>query len=199
MAAPRAKLRLKSPAGVCRAAGDTFLLTETAVSATPCKVLDMGTGEGYVAIELANRGFDVEACDVCKSALVASRENAARHAANVTFFHSDLWQNAGKYDLVLFNPPLSGNPPLIKGLFRRVPFTDLLSPVHYMLFGSFRRSIVRRFISGSGKHLRDNGRILMVVLWGELGYAEQLAAGHGYALRVVRKAGRHSIVELKRS
>jgi release factor glutamine methyltransferase len=79
-----------------------------------CKVLDIGTGSGCIAIALkmARPGWDVYAIDISESALELARENANLNAADLTFQCGDLFQTEsfieklpGKLDLIVSNPP----------------------------------------------------------------------------------------------
>ena len=172
------------------------MLTNAALLESPCSVLDMGTGSGYAAIRLAEHGFFVEACDICGTAVSAAVQNALRNDSKIRFFQSDLWDSAGKYDLVIFNPPLSNSQPLLKGLFRRIPFSMLCGPLVYVVDGAFRRTIVSRFIAGARDHLNKGGRLLMVVMKPELASVRELAAGQGFGFTVVGEKGQYFIGKL---
>jgi len=51
----------------------------------PCKVLDIGCGEGYNSIYLASRGFDVLGIDISKKAIKYAKENAKKFKVKVQF------------------------------------------------------------------------------------------------------------------
>lgn len=53
-------------------------------------VLDLGTGPGTVAIELAKRGFQVTALDVAESAIRMARKRAGRNASRIQWIATDL-------------------------------------------------------------------------------------------------------------
>ncbi|GLZ36555.1 class I SAM-dependent methyltransferase [Actinokineospora sp. NBRC 105648] len=91
---------------------------------TPTTVLDAGCGTGRVAIELANRGIEVEGADVDQSMLTT----AARLAPHITWHRADLTTlDLGKtFDVVimagnvpLFTPP-GTEPALVAGVARHV-------------------------------------------------------------------------------
>ena len=186
----------KSSIKICCPGADTVMLTEAALKEKPCTALDMGTGSGYSAIELARRGFKVHACDICPHAVGSAKENALQESLSILFFMSDLWEHAGTYDMVIFNPPLSRANASLKGIFRRFPLSERLGPLHYHVSGGFRREIVKRFISGAKKHLQPGGRLLIVTMTPELHCTWALAREHGFELTIVASKGQYSIARL---
>jgi 2-polyprenyl-3-methyl-5-hydroxy-6-metoxy-1,4-benzoquinol methylase len=73
---------------------------------TPCRILDLGTGCGIVAVEAALRGHTVVATDVYQPTMVLAKFNARLNQANVEFRQGHLWEPlAGeRFDRVLTNP-----------------------------------------------------------------------------------------------
>ena len=80
-----------------------------------CKILDVGTGSGCIAITLAAEipEAEVTAWDLSEEALTVARENAKRTDVHVSFEQVDalhltsdiLHQTSGVYDLIVSNPP----------------------------------------------------------------------------------------------
>lgn len=76
-------------------------------------IVDVGTGSGCIAIALAKElpSAQVTATDVSPAALTLAKRNAARHnvADRVAFLERNLLAGlAGKYDLIVSNPPYVG-------------------------------------------------------------------------------------------
>lgn len=76
----------------------------------PCRLLDVGTGSGCIAIALAHRlpQATVEAWDVSEEALAVARKNVESLGVNVGFTCCDLLaepQTQGAFDFIVSNPP----------------------------------------------------------------------------------------------
>jgi release factor glutamine methyltransferase len=76
-------------------------------------IVDVGTGSGCIAIALAKElpAAQITATDISPAALAVAKRNAARHsvADRVAFLQLNLLAGlAGKYDLVVSNPPYIG-------------------------------------------------------------------------------------------
>ncbi|MGI9049642.1 MAG: peptide chain release factor N(5)-glutamine methyltransferase [Rubrobacteraceae bacterium] len=76
-----------------------------------CRVLDLGTGSGAIAISIAQErpSCEVLATDISEAALEVARCNACREGVNVDFRLSDvaedLERSIGKVDILVSNPP----------------------------------------------------------------------------------------------
>ena len=79
--------------------------------ASACRVLDMCTGSGCIAIAIARYlpRTRVDAVDISKEALEIAARNVSRHAVGdrVNLIESDLFRSvpACRYDLIVANPP----------------------------------------------------------------------------------------------
>jgi len=93
---------------------DTELLVELALMHIPligrCRVLDMGTGSGAIALSIAHARPEAEvvAVDASEAALQVARDNQhSLHLDNVTFIESDWFSALGQqsFDVIVSNPP----------------------------------------------------------------------------------------------
>ena len=73
-----------------------------------CRILEVGTGSGCIAISLALELTEtkITACDISDKALSVARENAKRLGAEVEFLKSDLMAGVrGEFEVVVANLP----------------------------------------------------------------------------------------------
>jgi len=100
---PETEILVEEALGVLRAYGQRR-----------CRLLDMGTGSGNIAVacaRLADRDLRVDAVDVSREALACARRNVRRHGvgAKVRVHRSDLFACFGRprplFDLICSNPP----------------------------------------------------------------------------------------------
>lgn len=85
---------------------DTFLLLESVDVKSGQKVLEVGTGSGYISIHCALHGAKVIACDVSERAIKNAVNNARANNVRINFVVSDLFEKIeGKFDVIVFNPP----------------------------------------------------------------------------------------------
>ena len=77
---------------------------------SPCRIADIGTGSGCIAVSLAREvpESSVTATDVSPDALMIARDNARRHgvADRITFVQTSYLDGiAGTFDAIVANPP----------------------------------------------------------------------------------------------
>jgi release factor glutamine methyltransferase len=89
-------------------AEDSFLLRDyiSELELEGKKVLDMGTGSGVIALEMAEKGAEVTAVDKNPEAVKTVDRKAAEKEIEIEARESDLFENVEeKFDLIAFNPP----------------------------------------------------------------------------------------------
>jgi len=126
----------------------------------PCRVLDLGTGSGCVAISIARHRplARVTATDMSPDALALARENArALNVRNVEFVASD-WFGAvddRRFDLIVSNPPYvaDGDPHLAQGDVRFEPRAALVA-------GADGLDCVRGIVAHGASHLVAGGWLM---------------------------------------
>lgn len=92
---------------------DTETLVEHALECIPedtaCRVLDVGTGSGAIAVTIAAaRPLSLlTATDISDAALAVASRNAERHEVHsrIRFERADLLSGAEQYDVIVSNPP----------------------------------------------------------------------------------------------
>ncbi|UKI39581.1 MAG: methyltransferase [Alistipes putredinis] len=114
----------------------------SAVRGTPCRILDIGTGSGCIAVCLAAElpESSVSALDISPFALDYARENARLNGVSVDFVQGDILDevlDVGAFDVIVSNPPYVPASDA-KGMCRNV----LDYEPHSALFRSGRRPAV---------------------------------------------------------
>lgn len=119
---------------------ETELLVETALQLFPanqsCRVLDLGTGSGAIALSVASerKSWQVTATDFSTTALACAKANAVNNdlAESITLL-SGSWFDAipqgSKFDLIISNPPYlaDDDPHLQQGALPFEPATALVA------------------------------------------------------------------------
>lgn len=148
-------------------------IAESRMSKARCRILDVGTGSGVIALSLAAKFPEAEifAADISEEALALAGENAARLGleSKVVFVKSDLFSEVtGPFDLVVANLPYVGSAD------RASLSREVLHDPEVALFGGERGDeIVRKLIDLARAHLGVGGSLALEV---GLGQADDLAA-----------------------
>ena len=111
--APFYDLTLKVNENVLIPRFETEYLTEKTINYSKklfqnkIKILDIGTGSGAIAIALKKHlNSNVTASDISLDALKLAKENAKQNNVEITFIHSNIFENIKeKYDIIISNPP----------------------------------------------------------------------------------------------
>jgi 16S rRNA G1207 methylase RsmC len=168
------KIRIENALGVCCVSEDTRLLAQIAVQGSPLRGLDLGTGTGFVAIYLALAGWDMDAVDLSMRALNVAERNGRLNHVTINFFQSDLFDAVqGHYDMIACNAPMRGNETELSRLFtatlRRIgPLGILVMRITHPFLKRKRLGFLVKIIRGAQLHLKENGRLCMVLFTFEM-------------------------------
>jgi len=121
-------------------------------------VLDMGTGCGFLGIIAAEEASKVVAIDINPYAIRCAKENARANRVRdkMSFMQGDLFtslRSDHRFDLIIFNAPYLPNEPFKSGSWLE----------HAWNGGKTGRQIIDRFILSAPTHLKENGRVLLML------------------------------------
>lgn len=183
---------------------ETELLVELALARMEtdreCRVADLGTGSGAIALALARERpcARIVATDASVAALAVARANGERLGiANVAFSQGDWCAALGDslFDLIVSNPPYiaAGDQHLHEGDLRHEPASALAS-------GADGLDAIRRIIAQARTHLVTRGWLLLEHGWDQAGQVRELLDNAGFdAAHSVRDGAGHERVTLARS
>jgi release factor glutamine methyltransferase len=162
---------------------ETELLADIALekmAGRACRILDLGTGSGCVAVTLAKHlpQARVTAVDVSPTALEVARSNAARHGAALCLVQGD-WFSAldgERFDLIVANPPYvaEGDAHLAQGDLR-------FEPRHALVSGPDGLDAIRRIVADAPRHLEPDGWLFFEHGYDQAAAVEALLARAGFA------------------
>jgi len=151
---------------------DTELLIELSLSILPdnksCKIIDLGTGSGVLAITIAAERplATVIATDISPKALQIAQSNAEQlNAGNIRLQQSNWFDSVADcdFDLVISNPPYitANDPHLQQGDVRFEPRSALISAENGL-------KDIRLLAEQARRHLKNSGYLMI-----EHGYNQQ--------------------------
>ena len=149
--ADRAALRLPNGDAVYPASSDSLMLRDAVVVPGARHLLDLCTGSGIQALQLAGSTERVVAVDVNPRAAAAADFNARLNGVeNVDVRVGDLYApvRGERFDVIIANPPFVASP------YANAP--------SYHSGGPRGDRILHRIIAGLGRHLREGGRAFAI-------------------------------------
>lgn len=162
---------------------DTECLVEQALAhlpATPCRILDLGTGTGAIALALASERPDctVMGVDIKADAVALARHNATKLAITNVDFQQSSWFDAvsGRFTLIVSNPPYidANDPHLNEGDVRYEPHSALVAPAEGM-------ADLAEIIGQSPEYLEAGGWLMLEHGWQQAAAVRQHLGKRGFS------------------
>ncbi|MFB6209468.1 MAG: HemK2/MTQ2 family protein methyltransferase [Candidatus Nanohaloarchaea archaeon] len=115
------------------------------------EVLDMGTGSGILALEMAEKAAEVTAVDINQEAVEEVSRKSERRGLGIDVFKSDLFEHVdAEFDLIVFNPPyLPGEVSMEGGEMWRGGETGV--------------ELAESFLEEVDSYLKDGGKAMILV------------------------------------
>jgi release factor glutamine methyltransferase len=152
---------------------DTELLIEHCLSLIPdkpCRLLDLGTGSGVIAITLALEcpNTHIIATDASETALEIARQNAIKHHVNTLQFMLSNWFEKipeQEFDIIVSNPPYiaATDEHLQQGDVQHEPQSALIAQNQGL-------ADIQQIVKQAGHYLKPDGHLLI-----EHGFQQQAA------------------------
>ncbi len=171
----------------------------------PCRLLDVGTGSGILAVCLAKAlsGWEVWATDISPDALEVARLNAEKHGFGdqIRLRQGDLFQPFKSeeilFHMIVSNPPYVAEeeygslPPEVQGYEPRIALAA----------GKEGMDFITRILHGAPDFLAPGGWLLVEMAPGQTEQAMKIAEGTGFygeINRVRDYSGRHRVMCARR-
>lgn len=138
---------------VYKPAEDSFLLKDyiSKLDLQGKNVLDMGTGSGIIALEMARQGASVTAADINLEAVEETQKKAEKQGLEVKVKQSDLFENIdGKFDLITFNPPY-------------LPGEEGVGDEEIWLGGKTGTEVTEEFLDQADQYLAEEGFAFTII------------------------------------
>jgi release factor glutamine methyltransferase len=138
-------------------AEDSFLFAENLNVRRGCKVIDIGTGCGILAVIAAKKAAQVVAIDVNPYAVKCAKNNAQINGIGnrISFVQGDLFaplRIRKEFDLILFNAPYLPSEKNEKNSWIEWAWAG----------GTSGRNVIDKFLCEAPKHIRPDGEILLM-------------------------------------
>lgn len=138
------------------------------------RVIDLGTGSGAIALAIRSACPDaqVEAVDRSADALAVAGANAQRLGLPVQFRQADWLADAGRYDLIVSNPPyIAAADPHLASLGHE--------PRAALVAGASGLDDLRAIIAAAPRHLQPGGWVLLEHGWDQAETVRELLRAAG--------------------
>ena len=149
---------------------ETELLVESIlkIQKEPCRLIDIGTGSGAIAISLAvNRPeWEIAATDTSAEVLKIAQKNSVAHncANRLTFLCGDLFEplkalSNQNFDWIVSNPPYIGT-----NEYHTLPSNVRdYEPEAALFAGSDGLDIIRRILAGAPQFIKPGGKLCLEI------------------------------------
>lgn len=168
---------------------DTECLVEQALAhlpATPCRILDLGTGTGAIALAIASERPDcsVVGGDIKADAVALACHNAEKLAINNVHFLQSSWFESvsGLFTLIVSNPPYidANDPHLNQGDVRYEPHSALVAPAEGL-------ADLAEIIRQSPAYLAAGGWLMLEHGWQQAEAVQKLLKNAGFSAVMTHK------------
>jgi len=169
------KINIENCKGVSPVGKDTLMISKNVIKHKSKKIIEIGTGTGFITIFLNKNGIDCDGVDINPLAISCANANAKNNNIKINFSVSNLFENVNKnYDSIIFNPPYGNSNSMFLSKYLEIiksyipKENSILSKISFKLIKKSRANLINKFLKESKNYISKKGSIFLLLEKSEL-------------------------------